>query len=158
MRSIEQRDRRGRAFPALRGRDKPRPYLGLIALLAIVVISACSPQAPANQPSPSPANPSPGGGGGTATAADVMVVEQSELEALGSKYVVSESRGEITASAACTSGQADKACSDAARQQLRDEAKRRGATLVVITSTVMRQTFPPQLSLRATLHEIRPRS
>ena len=87
-----------------------------------------------------------------------MVVEQSELEALRTKYVVSESRGEITASATCSSGQADQACTDAARQQLRNEAKRRGATLVVITSTAMRQTFPPQISIRATLYEIRPRS
>jgi hypothetical protein len=87
----------------------------------------------------------------------VLVVEQAELDALRVKFVVSDPLGEITAVAACTSGQADKACTDAARQQLQDEAKKRGATLVVITSTTMRQTFPPQLSLRATLHEIRPR-
>jgi hypothetical protein len=87
-----------------------------------------------------------------------MVVEQSELDGLRAKYVISEARGEITASAACTSGQADQACTDAARQQLRNEAKRRGATLAVIISTAMRQTFPPQLHLRATLYEIRPRS
>lgn len=140
-----QRDRRGRAFPALTG------------LLAIVLICACSPQAPAKQPSPAPANPS-GGGGGTATTADVLVVQQSELDGLRGKYVISEPRGEITAAATCTAGQADKACNDAAHQQLRDEAKKRGATLAVITSTALRQSFPPVLALRATLYEIRPRS
>ena len=87
-----------------------------------------------------------------------MVVEQSELEALRGKYIISESRGEIGASVACTSGQADQACTDAARQQLRDQAKQRGATLVVITSAAMAQSFPPRLTLRATLYEIRPRS
>ena len=51
-----------------------------------------------------------------------------------------------------------KACVEAARQQLRAEAKKRGATLAVITSTAMRQTFPPQIALRATLYEIRPRN
>jgi hypothetical protein len=130
--------------------------VGLVGPLAIVALSACSPQAPANQPSP--ATPPAASGGGTVVAADVLVVEQSELEALRTKYVISEARGEIAAAAACTSGEADKACTDAARQQLREEAARRGATLVVITSTAMRQSFPPQLALRATLYDIRPRS
>jgi hypothetical protein len=126
-----------------------------LAVIAVVGLAGCSPKPPAGSPS----GPSAGTGTGTGGAGseDVLVVEQSELDAIRAKYVLSEPRGEITAAATCESGQADKACTDAARLQLRDEAKKRGATLAVITSTAMRQTFPPQLTLRATLYDIRPR-
>lgn len=125
-----------------------------IGCLTIAVVTGCSPQPPAGQPS----GPGPGAGAGTGAAlADILVVEQSELDAVRAKYVLSEPRGDVAATATCESGQADKACTDAARQQLRDEAKKHGATLVVITSSAMRQTYPPQLALRGTLYDIRPR-
>src|SRR5688572_24412303 len=88
---------------------------------------------------------------------DIIIVDQSELDSIRAKYLVSESQGEITGLAACASGTADDACTAAARQQLREEAKKRGFALVVVTSTIVRQTFPPQVSLRARLHRITPR-
>jgi hypothetical protein len=125
----------------------------LLTAIAVAGLAACSPQPPAT----SPAGPSAETGTGGAAAPEILVVDQSELDAIRAKYEVSAPRGEVTATATCDSGQADQACTAAAHQQLRDEAKKRGATLVVITSTAMRQTFPPQLTLRATLYDIRPR-
>ena len=97
------------------------------------------------------------GAGTGAGAQDIIIVDQSELGSIRASYVVSDPQAEITGLAACASGTADDACTAAARQQLREEAKKRGFGLVVITSTAVRQTFPPQISLRATLHQITPR-
>lgn len=140
---------------ASRNHSATAGILFVIGFVTLAALAACSPQPPASKPG------EPGAGSGTSGGApptDILVVEQSELEAMRAKYVLSEPRGDISAAATCNSGQADKACTDAARQQLRDEAKKRGMNLVVISSSIMRQTYPPQLVLRATLYEIRPRA
>ena len=128
--------------------------LRVIGLVTIVALQGCSPQPPASQPG----DPAPGPGTSGAAPTDIMMIEASELDAVRAKYVLSEARGEIGATATCTSGQADKTCTDAARQQLRAEAKKQGANLVVIVGSAMRQSYPPQLVLRATLYDMRPRS
>lgn len=120
---------------------------------------ACSSRSPVAE-APVADGASPGVAGSSIDVIDVkdiIVVEQSGLASIRARYVVSESAGEITARAACESGTADDACTAAAHQQLREEAKKRGVGLVVITSTALMQTFPPQISVRATLHRITPR-
>ena len=116
---------------------------------AMLGLMACSPRPPAVQPgTPGPGTPTP--------PADVLVIEQGELDAIRAKYTLSEPRGEVTATATCATGEAG-ACMDAARQQLREEAKKRGATLVVVVSAAMTQSIPARLALRGTVYEIRPR-
>ena len=85
------------------------------------------------------------------------MVDQGELDAIKAKYTLSEPRGEVTATATCATSEA-AACMEAARQQLRDEAKKRGATLVVVVSAAMTQSIPGRLALRGMLYEIRPRN
>lgn len=87
----------------------------------------------------------------------IIVVEQFELESIRANYVVSESRGETSAVATCATHEADNACAEAARQQLRVEAGKRGYGLVVINHNLLRPTNPAQIYLIATLHEITPR-
>ena len=132
---------------------KPSVVLMLAAALLISgwVGLACSRRSTVAAP---PAAKGPGAGAGVQ---DIIIVEQAELDSIRAKYLVSESQGEITGLATCASGTADDACTAAARQQLREEAKKRGAGLVVITGTIVRQTYPPQVSLRARLHQITPR-
>lgn len=131
----------------------------LIAAVALMVSGwvglACCRRSPVAAP-PIVKGSGPGVGVGVGVQ-DIIIVDQAELDSIRAKYLVSESRGEITGVAACASGAADDACTAAARQQLREEAKKRGVGLVVITGTIVRQTFPPQISLRARLHQITPR-
>lgn len=132
-----------------------KPSVVLIVAVALLISGwaglACTRRPPVD---PQPVVKGPGTG---ADVKDIMIIEQSALDSIRATYVVSESKGEITGLAGCASGTADDACTAAARQQLREEAKKRGFGLVVITSTTLRQTFPPQISLRATLHQITPR-
>jgi len=128
---------------------KPSAVLSLAAALIISgsLGIACAKRSPL---APSPNDPDPSG-------QDIIVAEKSELDSILAKYVVSESQGEITALATCAGAVGDDGCAAAARQQLRDEAKKRGVGLVVITSTLLRPTLPAQISLRATVHQITPR-
>ena len=132
-----------------------KPSVVLVGAVALVISGwvglACSRRPAVAAP---PAAKGPGAGAGVQ---DIIIVDQSELDSIRAKFLVSESQGEITGLATCSSGTADDACTSAARQQLREEAKKRGFALVVITGTIVRQTFPPQVSLRARLHQITPR-
>ena len=132
-----------------------RPSVVLIVVVALLISGwvglGCYHRSPVAAP---PVVKGPGTGVGVE---DIIIVDQSELDSIRAKYLVSESQGEITGLATCASGTADDACTAAARQQLREEAKKRGAGLVVITGTIVRQTYPPQVSLRARLHQITPR-
>ena len=84
----------------------------------------------------------------------VMIIQQSELDKVRGSYVVSESQGEITGVGTCATHVGDDACLAAARQNLAEEAKKRGASLAVITETLLRPMNPAQIALRATLHQI----
>lgn len=130
-----------------------KPSVVLVGTVALAISGwvgfACSRRPAVAAP---PAAKAPGAG-----VQDIIIVDQSELDSIRAKFLVSESQGEITGLATCSSGTADEACTTAARQQLREEARKRGFALVVVTGTIVRQTFPPQVSLRARLHQITPR-
>ena len=125
----------------------------VLGLAAALIMSgafglACSKQSPLG-PDPDDPPPAPG--------QDIIITEQSQLDAILAKYVVSESMGEITALATCAGEVGDEGCNTAARQQLREEAKKRGLGLVVIHDILLRPTSPAQMYFRATVHQITPR-
>lgn len=86
----------------------------------------------------------------------VLIVDQAGLDALraGGKYVLSEPRGEISATAPCVSGSADAQCVEAAHQRLQEEATRRGANLILMTRMSSLQSYPPQYAAAGILYEI----
>lgn len=128
-----------------------KPSAALVVPVALVISGwvglGCSQRSPLD---PGPDLPGP-------DAQDIIIVEQSELESIVAKYVVSPSLGEITALSTCAGDVGDDGCLAAGRQQLREEAKRRAVGLVVITSTLLRPTLPAQMFFRATVHQIKPR-
>lgn len=124
---------------------------GPVVLAALMTV-ACSRQGGAHQevlqaPSPTAA----------ATAEDVLVIDESRLDEIRGDYDVSEPLGEATGVAVCESGGATTGCEQAARQQLREAAARRGANLVVVVSSALAQSYPMRLTLRGTLHRATPR-
>lgn len=133
----------------------------LTALLVLSTLFGCSPrerpavEQPAEEAGGSPPQKTDPG----APALDIRIVNPADLDALRSnrRYALSEPRGEISAVATCASGVADESCTEAARQQLREEAAKRGANLVVIVGSALMQSYPPRLTLRAVLYELRSR-
>ena len=132
-----------------------------VALLVLSTLFGCSPrerpavEQPPEETGGSPTQKSHPGG----PALDVRIVNQADLDALrgNRQYTLSEPRGEISAAATCASGVADESCAEAARQRLREEASRRGANLVLIVESALMQSYPPRLTMRAVLYELRPR-
>lgn len=121
--------------------------------LASALTLACSQQGAANQPALSAPSPT----AAATTVEYVLIVDQARLDEIRREYDVSESLGDVSATAACASGSASDDCTRAAQQQLRETAVARGANLVVIVSSALAQSYPPRLTLRGTLHRATPR-
>jgi hypothetical protein len=87
---------------------------------------------------------------------DVRIVDQAELDELRKsvKYDIAESGGEVTASAACTSGEVDQRCVDDAHQRLREAAAQKDANLALIEKVATLQSYPPRYSVTAVLYNI----
>lgn len=126
-------------------RSRVRSRLLLGACLSF--FAGCSTQGLATEPSPS----------APATPGAIRIVDQAQLDELraGGQYVISPPLGQVGASAGCSSGSVDAACLELVHQELRDSASARGANLVLVLSSIVRQTQPPQLALSGQLYELR---
>lgn len=125
---------------------------GITALIAAIALG-CSQQGAAHQPAlqgPSPLD-------SATTTEDVIVVNESDLDDIRAKYTLSEPIGEVSGVAPCESGTVTEECTEAARQQLRQQAAARNANLVVVFESALMQSFPPRLSLKGRLYQAVPR-
>jgi hypothetical protein len=97
--------------------------------------------------------------GPSQTAGEVRLVEQAEFDEMraSGKYVFSEPLGEVSASEACTSGNVDEQCVNAAHARLRAAAAERGANLVLVGEPSTLQSYPPRYAINGVLYIVRPR-
>jgi hypothetical protein len=93
-------------------------------------------------------------------SAEVRLVEQAEYDEMrrSDKYAFSEPLGDVAVTEACTSGNVDEQCVNAARERLRNSAADRGANLVLLHPASALQSYPPRYALSGVMYEIRVRN
>ena len=94
------------------------------------------------------------------TASEVRLVEQAEFDEMrnSGKYTFSEPLGDVSVTEACTSGNVDEQCVNAARERLRSSAAERGANLVLLRPGSSLQSYPPRYALSGVMYTIRPQN